>query len=280
MVSNFKLFKMQMIHHLKKQRPCYNCLPVTFFFFVSIFCFSSCKTIRPSSYFYNISRDTTISGTKQQSVPLQIKNGDGLSINISSLNKEEDITYAAGVSSIATGTGGSSAPGFKVNNTGEIFIHKLGKIQVAGLTRDELKLKLENALLPYLKDPIVTVNFTNHHVTLIGEVGSSKLLDMPDEKITIIDAMAQSGNVTSASQLTNVMIIREHENSKDFRHVNLEDHSIFTSPYYYLQPNDVVVVNPNYEKVFRQERRDRYQQSFTLLLQLVSLSLIIAQIFK
>lgn len=268
-----------MIQLLNKHWQRFNlCLLKPLLFLIIIVAASSCKVTRPSNFFYNISRDTTINGTKQTVLPLKIKSGDGLAIAISSLNKDEDALYASSLTAGATGEAGT-LPGLLVNDAGEIYVHKLGKIKVAGLTRTELKMQLEKDLLPFLKDPIVAVSFTNHHLTVIGEIGSSQVLPIPDEKISIIDVMAKSGNALKTSQLTNVMIIREQENSKDFRHVNLEDNSIFTSPYYYLQPNDVVVISPN-EKIVREEqRRTQYLQTSAFVLQFLSISIIIYQTF-
>ena len=256
----------------------FNRFPAGFLFFLVITAGTSCKVIRPSNYFYNISRDTSISGTKQTVLPLKIKSGDGLAIAISSLNKEEDALYASSLTAGVLGAG-ATLPGLLVNDAGEIYVHKLGNIKVAGLTRNELKLQLEKDLLLFLKDPIVTVSFTNHHLTVIGEIGTSQVLPIPDEKISIIDVMAQSGTILKSSQLTNVMVIREQGNSKDFKHVNLEDNSIFTSPYYYLQPNDVVVVSPNEQLIRDQQRKTQYQQTSTIILQALTISIIIYQTF-
>lgn len=263
---------------LKKHRQRLNLWLAGLLFFLVVIAATSCKVTRPSNYFYNISRDTTINGTKQTVLPLKIKSGDGLAIAISSLNKDEDALYASSLTAGASGEAGF-LPGLLVNEAGEIYVHKLGKIKVAGLTRAELKIQLERDLLPFLKDPIVAVSFTNHHLTVIGEIGSPQVLTIPDEKISIIDVMAKSGTALKTTQLTNVMIIREKENSKDFRHVNLEDNSIFTSPYFYLQPNDVVVISPNDKIVKEEQRRTQYLQTSAFILQFLSISLIIYQTF-
>ena len=267
-----------MIQLFKKHKNKFNLFPLGAFFFLLIISVTSCKVTRPSNYFYNISRDTIINGTKQTVLPLKIKSGDGLAIAITSLNKDEDALYAYGLTAGTLGAG-STVPGLLVNDAGEIYLHKLGKIKVAGLTRNELKLQLEKDLLPFLKEPIVAVSFTNHHLTVMGEIGTSQVLPIPDEKISIIDVMAQSGTILKSSQLTNVMVIREQDNSKDFKHVNLEDNSIFTSPYYYLQPNDVVVVSPNKKIVKEEQRRTQYLQTSAVILQLLTISIIVYQTF-
>jgi len=155
----------------------------------------------------------------------------------------------------------------------------LGKVKAAGLTRKQLKSLLEKELIPYLKDPIVAISFSNHHVTVMGEIGVQHVLPVLNESISIVDVMAQSGNLTALTKLSDVMIIRENENNRLFKHINLEDNSIFTSPYYYLQPNDIVVLSQD-EKIIKQQlKKDKYQQYSGVFLQAVSLALIVYQVF-
>lgn len=97
------------------------------------------------------------------------------------------------------------------------------------------------------------------------------------EPLTIVDLLAQSGVITPITKLNDVLVIRETDNVKEFRHV--EDHSIFSSPYYYLQPNDVVVVNQD-EKIVRQRlRQESYRQSYSIIFQALSTVIIIYQAF-
>lgn len=91
-----------------------------------------------------------------------------MAISISSLSISEDLIYNQRPGSGANGN--STANGFHVGTDGNIFIHNLGKVKAAGMTRDELKYSLEKALSPFLKDPLVTVLFSNHHVTILGEI--------------------------------------------------------------------------------------------------------------
>jgi polysaccharide biosynthesis/export protein len=133
----------------------------------------------------------------------------------------------------------------------------------------------------YLKDPVVAISFANHYITVIGEVGKPQLLNMNDEKMSITDMIAQSGNVNSIAQINSLMVIREKDqNSKEFKHINLENNSIFSSPWYYLQPNDVVVVNPDEKKVEREARRERYQQTSGIVFQALTVLLLIYQVFR
>ncbi len=220
---------------------------------------SSCKIYQPAYYFKDITRDTIIKGFITPDLELKIQPNDLLAIAISSLSAEEDGLFNKSLST------GEVKLGYQVNTEGYIYLHKLGKVSANGLTRKELKNKLELDLLPYLKEPIVTVNFANHRVTVLGD-GSSQVVEMPDEKISLLEVMAKGGGVTPNSQLNNVMIIRETSNAKQVKHLNLQDPSIFTSPWYYLQPNDIVVVKPNEEKMINEQKRIRNQLYYTTIL--------------
>jgi len=246
----------------------------TIMFIAATGLFSSCLISKPGNYFKNITRDTIISNTSNIPAELQIKTKDILSISISSINKLEDELYNS-ASSLGMGT----VAGYQVTQEGYVHIHKLGKIKVAGLTRKQLKAMLEKDLEPYLKDAIVEIGFANHYITVLGEIGKQQVLSIPQEHISIVDVLAQSGGISPVTKLSSVMIIRERADVKEFKHVNLEDHSIFTSPYYYLQPNDVVVLNQDEKIVKQQLRRERYQQYSSIVFQTLSVAIIIYQAF-
>jgi len=236
--------------------------------------FSSCKIFKPAYYFKDIRTDTIIRGFVNADFELKIQKNDVLTISVSSLSAEEDVLFNKSVG----GVEGKS--GFQVNLDGNIYLHKLGKVAVAGLTRKQLKSKLETELLPYLKDPIITVSFANHRITVLGETGS-KMVDMPDEKIALLEVLAQGGGTSQNAQLDKIMIIRETQNTKEIKHLNLEDPSIFTSPWYYLQPNDIVVVKPNEAKIDAEQKRTRNQLLYTTVLSGITfVFLLIDRIFR
>ena len=224
---------------------------LTFFiatFGITIF-LSSCLGTKDSYYFKTLKKDTTIRGFVSSTYESKIIKGDKLSIQVTSLSPEEDRLFNQ-----ASGTGLGSA-GFLVNADGTVLLHRLGNTNVAGYTRKELSEKLQQALLPYMKEPIVNVNYLNHKVIVLGEVGRPQVLNMPEEPINLIELLVLSGDVTKNGKRDNITIIREEGTQKIVRHVNLEDHSIFTSPWYYIQPNDIVYVFPDSEKYINEENR-------------------------
>lgn len=235
---------------------------------LSVF-FTSCSTIKANTYFKSVKNDTVISVKNAKADEMKIKSGDILSIGVSSLNRDEDQVFNAG-----------EQGGYEVGSDGNIFFHRLGAVAAQGFTRKQLKLKLEESLKPYLKDALVSVNFVNHHITVIGDIGTPHILPMPKESISIIDAIAQSGNATQTAHLARILIIRDStETEKLFKHINLEDHSVFASDYYYLKPNDVVVLNPDEKLVRQQKSKERYQDFSTIFLQIVTTALLIYNSF-
>jgi polysaccharide biosynthesis/export protein len=236
------------------------------------FCISSCSTIRPGIYFKNVTRDTVITNTTTLPAPLKIKAGDIVSISVSSLNNAEDAIF---VSKDVTKFGDYA---YQVDEEGQIYFQRLGALKAAGKTRKQLKEELQTRLQPFLKEPFVQVAFLNQHITLIGELAKPQILELKAENISIVDALAESGVINPATETSQVMIIREKDNEKHFKSVNLKDYSVFSSPYYYLQPNDVVLVGQNDKKIKDDILRDKYTQGAGIVLQALTVLLLIYQV--
>ncbi|MBL0358849.1 MAG: polysaccharide biosynthesis/export family protein [Chitinophagaceae bacterium] len=135
---------------------------------------------------------------------LKIRKGDVLNISVSSLSKLEDELFNTAVSSTS-----ATSSGYEVGKEGEIYFHKVGKLTAEGLTRKQLKAKLEDELKPYLKEPMAVINFRNHHVTILGDISRPQILPMPEEKVSLLDVIAQSGTTTAMTALQRVLVIRE-----------------------------------------------------------------------
>lgn len=166
-----------------------------------------------------------------ESFEVPIKLGDQLSISLTSLKPEYAIPYLV-------------PPGknLTVDEDGNILYPQLGQIKVAGLTRNQLRDLLINKLKIYLIDPVVLVDFVNFKVTVMGEVAREGVILVPDGKINILEALAQSGDITQYGRRDAVVIIREKNGMREFGYVNLLSHSFFTTPYFRLQQNDIIYV--------------------------------------
>jgi polysaccharide export outer membrane protein len=246
-------------------------IPLYPVYILLVYFFTSCKTSNNLGYFQTISRDTTLQNNISKNFELKLKQDDLLSIGIASASAELSALYNAPQASAG---GGNSPAGYLVDKKGTIQLYKLGDIRVAGLTRTELKEKLQKDLEPYLKDPVVTVRLLNQRVTVLGEVGNPGIVTLNSDHITILEAIGQSGDLTEKAKRNNVLVIRQTEGGKEFKHLNLLDHSVFSSPYFYLQSEDVVYVEPVPAK-----ESARTQQTLSYIISGISIiSLILSRI--
>jgi polysaccharide export outer membrane protein len=207
---------------------------VLFLAFMMIF--SSCSTTKNTNYFQGITKDTTLTNLVSKNFEPKIQKADLLSITVSSLSPENTTLYNAPQNMQGT------ASGYLVDENGNINFFKLGSVHVAGMTRAGLKDKLEKDLTPYLAQTVVAVGFLNRHITMIGAI--SQVMPITGDNMTILDALATGGDIGEKGMKDSVLVIRENGNAKDFKRLNLTDESIFYSPYFYLQPNDIIYIKP------------------------------------
>ena len=233
----------------------------------------SCKSTKVTSgYFETLKKDTSISRYISPDLETKIQAGDVLGILFKSLNIEENARYNSGAGINITGT---NLPAYPVDADGNIKVNRLGTVKVAGMTRRELARKLETDILLYLKDPIAEISFLNHKITVIGSIVRPQVLNLVEEKITLLDAIALSGDLTPGARKEDIMIIRNSNDQKIIKHINLSEHSIFNSPWYYLQAEDIVYVPTDYSKEEKEERRRRLQTNLSLAASGLSLLIII-----
>ena len=236
---------------------------------VSISCTSTKKTV----YFYNVQDTTFLQRGNETEKP--IEENDILSVSISSLNAEASVPFNSPNNTIrsTTVTGSNTEPGgYLVGSDGTIQLPILGTVKAAGLTKRELKDNIVNLILSkkLLVDPIVEIRFLNFEVTVIGEVARPTVITVPSEKISLLKAIGLAGDITIYGKRENVLLIREENGKKKTRHIDLNSSNFFNSQYYYLEPNDVVYVQPNKAKV---ASAGRTQQLLPIILS--SLSVIV-----
>lgn len=138
---------------------------------------------------------------------------------------------------------------YLVDNEGTIDYPVLGRIKVGGLTKRECETMIHDKIKPYLnaaENPVVTVRMSSYSISVLGEVARPGSYQVSREKINILEALAQAGDLTIYGVRENVKLIREDsKGKKQIYHINLNDANLLTSPYYYLQQNDIVYVEPN-----------------------------------
>jgi polysaccharide export outer membrane protein len=241
-----------------------------------LFLGESCNTSKKIAYFENVGDNSYKSMLGTVEAPIQ-KN-DILTINISSLNAEASAVFnpaSNAINKVATSGGNDViAGGYLVNVDGNIQLPIIGNVIAAGLTKKQLKESITNIILSkkLLLDPIVDIRYLNFEVTVIGEVARPTVITVPSEKISLIKAIGLAGDLTIYGKRENVLLIREEDGKKTTRHINLNSSDFLNSPYYYLQPNDVIYVEPNKSKV---AAASRSQQIVPIVLSSLSIIVIV-----
>ena len=213
---------------------------------------ASCGSTKDVPYFQNANEiDLSKSATLYDA---RIMPKDQLTITVSTINNEAAIPFNLTVPTTQSASSRSTVSqpqlqAYLVDNKGMISFPIVGDLKVGGLTKSEAEALILSKIMPYInKDekPIVTVRMTGYQISVLGEVSRPGTFTVSREKITILEALAQAGDLTIHGMRTNVKLIREDANGqKSIQELNLNDANIINSPYYYLQQNDVVYVTPN-----------------------------------
>lgn len=140
--------------------------------------------------------------------------------------------------------------GYLVSGTGDIEFSQLGRLHVEGLTKDQLVDLLNSKLAgTFLQHPYYSIRFLNFKITMVGEVARPGMYTIPSERVNIIEAIGMAGDLTFYGLRNNILVIRETNGLRQFGHMDITKPEVFNSPYFYLQQNDVVIVDLNRKKV-------------------------------
>lgn len=134
---------------------------------------------------------------------------------------------------------------YLVFQDGTINFPVLGKVHVAGLSKQQLAEKMMKEIRAYVKDAMVNVQIVNYYVMMMGEVARPGMVTVKNDRVTILDAISRVGELTINANRKNVLIIRDVEGRKEFGRIDLTKTDVFTSPYFYLRQNDIIYVEPN-----------------------------------
>lgn len=168
----------------------------------------------------------------------RIKIGSELGIRVSSLSPQSDQVYNGGLTQTAT------LPRYVVDAQGNIELPLLGSIKVVDLTRSELRERIKGLVSESLQKPAVDVQFLNNTITVIGEVTEPQTFTISGDQFTLLQALGQAGDLTVYGKRDRVTVIREVNGRRTAARLDLNDPALFDSPYYFLQANDVVYVEP------------------------------------
>lgn len=218
---------------------------------ISVF-FSSCITNKDVVYFQD--KGTVLSDSlllKETSKPYRVQVNDILSINVKALDNElTKIFNPVETANSNTSQGGPQLyfNGFTVDLHGNIKFPILGEINVLGFTVEQIEDKVKSELLKqYFKDTaelFVTVKLAGLRYTVTGEVNGSGVYTLFQDRVNIIEALANAGDIKNTGDRTDVMVIRQYPQGQKIHHIDLTDLVAMQSPFYYIQPNDMILVKP------------------------------------
>lgn len=217
-------------------------------FIVSQAVFTGCSSISKNmEYFQGVdSADLSLSKGLYDA---RIMPKDGLLIDVTTSDVEISKQFSLMANSSNAQGGNRHEISYLVENDGTINFPLIGRIKVQGLTIRECEDKIASLIKPYLangENPVVTVEMSSYHITVMGEVGSPGVKEVTGQKMSILEALASAGDLTVYGRRDNILLIRESSTGeKSTVRLDINDPQILTSPYFYLQQNDVVYVTPN-----------------------------------
>lgn len=251
------------------------------YFSILLSLFSSCTTKRNLVYFDDVDQSSAYQMAITNAYAPKIQSGDIMAITVSSLDPTSNTLFNTGVlqgsASSSAATTNIGKEGYLVGSDGNINFPIVGKIQLQGLTLEEANQKMQEELIKYVKEPIVNLRYLNFKVTVIGEVNSPGSFTVDNERINLLEALGNAGDMTAYGKRENVLVIREVDGQRNMVRVNLNSSTAFNSPYFYLQQNDLVYVEPDVMKE-KQVSRDNYYLATTASIVTI-LTLILTRIF-
>ncbi|WNH11612.1 polysaccharide biosynthesis/export family protein [Thalassobellus suaedae] len=213
--------------------------------------FSSCITNKDVVYLQD--KGTIINDSiaiKELSKPYRVQINDILSIKVKALDNELTSIFnpvGGNGGGALQGQSGLYFNGFTIDLHGNIKFPVLGEINVLGFTIDEIEEKVKTELIAqYFKETaeiFVTVKLAGLRYTTIGEVGTG-VQTLFQDRVNIIEALANAGDINQTGDRTDVLIIRQYPDGQKIHHIDLTDIAAMNSPYYYIQPNDIILVKP------------------------------------
>lgn len=204
----------------------------------------SCITRKDISYFQDLS-DTLTFQKVTHTYEAVIKPGDVISVHVTSLSQEANAFF----NSLDEESGRVMPNTYLVDPNGEIEMPLIGLVKISELTTQYARAAVKAKLDKYLVEPTVRIRIRNFKVTVLGEVQNPGVYEIPDEKITLVEALGLAGDLTIFARRNNVLLIREQEGNRTFSKIDLRSKEFFESEYYYLRSNDIIYIEPGKGKI-------------------------------
>lgn len=220
-----------------------------FFAILTAFVLAGCSSLKDVLYFQNI--DKASLRPLAQEYEAVIKKDDRLIIVVSGPDKTVTSPYnlTLAENGYYNQNPELSTLSYLVDPEGNIDFPILGKLHVEGMTRNQLVTYLTNEIGKDVKDPIVYISFKNFKITVLGEVGHPGTYTIESEKVNVLQALSYAGDLQLTAQRNGILLLREVDGVMEHYKIDLTDSSLLESPYYYLQHNDILYVQPSLTRV-------------------------------
>jgi polysaccharide biosynthesis/export protein len=246
--------------------------------------FTSCNTTRKIVYLQDIAQKPIQKVTENDIVS---QDKDNISIIVSSKDPQLaamfNLPRVSNYAGTATGSSGSTSAtnifqtngdiaSYTVDNEGNIDFPVLGKIHVEGMTKYQISSLIKDSLIKrnLILDPVVTVNFLNLHISVLGEVSHPGQISIDRDQINLLEAISKSGDLTIYGRRDSVLVIREENGQRTTYDVDLRTNKLFDSPVYNLKQNDIIYVRPNSTRAGQSTVNDNNVKSVSLWLSIAS----------
>lgn len=235
----------------------------------------SCVSQKKIRYFQDKAENGRAQFTSEVPLIYRIKPGDNLFIRIKSIDKDSYAFEQTQGSTNLYSSAGVYFNGYSVNTQGDIHFPLIGDINVEGLTVEETRLKIQGLVDQYVKNTSVVVKLGSFKVTILGEVNNPGQIDIYQDKLTIYEAIALAGDMTDFAKRDQVILIRQNETGSIKHVLDLNDQLMLESEFLYLQPQDIVYVEPVKGKAFAFSNFP-----YALLFSSISMALVLIAFFK
>jgi len=211
------------------------------FYLFSIILFASCVSHKQVTYFNDIQELETGKLNIPNAPSAVLKVGDLVEVQISSISLETNAYFQKDQSSSDEGFGGNL---YQIGENGFIYLPLVGEVKIAGLSKEEARTAIEEALLEYVQKPSVNLRIADYKITVLGEVNAPGVYKIPTGEATVLEALGYAGDLTVYGVRKNVLLIHDNGVEKSFHRLNLNDSKVLESEHFYLQNNDVIYVQP------------------------------------
>ena len=243
-----------------------------------IISFASCGNLKQLQYLQG--EIDTVALRNINFIEPVIQPGDLVSITVYSDNQSASAVYNQGGSTSGAASGAGVGPGgYLVSEDGYIQLYELGRVKVEGFSKKQVSDFMVQQYIQknVLKNPYVEVRFLNFKVTVIGDVASPGIKTFTTDKVSIFDAISSSGDLSALAKRSNVLVVREIGDTRQFARLDLTNPTVFNSPFYYLRQNDMIIVDPTKLKA---RQNDQLYRNISIGASLLSIAVVIYSLFK